>query len=160
MTTWWTSVIAVGGTLAGAVTTNLLQIKVSKTQRREVLLETRRTELLAAVSELAAALAAHRRAMWMLGHDPRDPEMIATSHETRAAITAPLVRLGVLAPSLRPVAKEAERAVYAMRNPDDLAALSRLREHALRASERFVDEASRVFGRLDTVSRVPGLEAR
>ncbi|RJQ92388.1 protein kilB [Amycolatopsis panacis] len=152
MTSWVTSLIAVGGTLAGAATTNLLQTRVNRAQRREALQEDRRAELLTAVSELVSALAVHRRTMWTLGQQPDDPDARAAAHESRAAITAPLVRVGVLAPDLLAPAKQAERAVYAMRNPPDTDTLSRLREEALNASDHLVDQASRTFHQLDTLA--------
>ncbi|WP_406632372.1 hypothetical protein [Amycolatopsis sp. WGS_07] len=39
MTSWWASLMAVAGTLAGALTTNLLEARVGRVQRREVVLE-------------------------------------------------------------------------------------------------------------------------
>jgi hypothetical protein len=154
MTTVWPSLIAVLGTLAGAMTTGLLQARVGRAQRREVLAETRRAELLAVVSELVSALANHRRAMWVRENHRltgSTDAVVATSreisHETRAAVTAPLVKLGVLAPSLRDVAKDAERATYALRNAPDLETLAERRELAVQASDRLVAEAGAAFAR-------------
>ncbi|WP_304504519.1 protein kilB [Amycolatopsis sp. FU40] len=155
MSTIWTSLIAVAGTLAGVVTTSLVQ----RAARRENLIETRRSDLVSAVSELVAALAAHRRAMWVLEHrrltlgaDERaHADALAASHETRAAITAPLVKVQILAPRLRDAAKAAETAAYALRNAPDLDTLAQLREQALDTSDRLVAAAGGALAPLDRV---------
>jgi hypothetical protein len=152
MTTVWTSLIAICGTLAGALTSGWMQARVGRAQRREAVAEARRDALLVAVGELVSALADHRLAMWRR-EDRRlagaAAEVVdaarAASHETRAAVTAPLVRVSVLAPSLRAVVQEAEQATYALRGAADQETLGALREQALQASDRLVAEAGQAF---------------
>ena len=99
----WPAVVAVIGTLAGTLVANVVQAWTARTARRE----TRRNDAVTAVAALAAALADHRRAMWVLenrqltGADQDAvAEAQAANHETRSALTAPLVLVKILTPSL------------------------------------------------------------
>jgi hypothetical protein len=123
-----------------------------RAQRREALAETRQAELVAALTELVTALANHRRAMLIreecrLTSTDADTWAAerAASHETRAAVTAPLVRFSVLAPDLAGVAKEAEQATYALRAAADPEVLQTRRTLAVEASDRLVREAGQVL---------------
>ncbi len=152
LATVWPSLIAVVGTLAGAVTAGTLQARAGQAQRQEARSEARRAERLTAVTELVTALANHRRAMWLrederLGGAATDvvAELRAASHETRSAVTSPMVRLTVLAPALRDTAAAAEQATYALRDALDRETLADLREQALRAADRLVAEAGELL---------------
>src|SRR5690606_38659309 len=63
-TTMTTTIIAVLGTLAGALLSGVLGHLSQRAQLKAQADHTRRTESLAAVTDLVAALADHRRAMW------------------------------------------------------------------------------------------------
>lgn len=152
MSDLWTSVVAVGGTLLGGLLAAAAQAWAARTSRRAEQLGTRRADALAAVTALVSALADHRRAMWVLG-DRRlagADDQIATqaeegTHVTRAAITAPLVSVRILCPTLGQAAQAATRATYAMRDAADLAELETLRASALAASDSLVDAAGELF---------------
>src|SRR4051794_31087232 len=148
----WSSVVAVAGTLAGGLVANVVQARMARTARVEARRDAHRAEALAAVKSLVAALADHRRAMWQLGDrvlsgaDRRTVDAAeAAHHETRSAITGPLVIVDILAPVLSEVAHRATDAVYAMRNPSDLDALEALRAKALAVSSELVSDAISVF---------------
>ncbi|MEU1013301.1 protein kilB [Streptomyces sp. NPDC005890] len=99
----WCSGIAVAGTLLGGAFTALLQSRRERTARAE-----RRAEALrVALGEPVAALGDHRRALWHredLRLNGASAEAVqaarAASHATRSAVTAPLVAVSVLDPSL------------------------------------------------------------
>jgi hypothetical protein len=79
-------------------------------------------------------------------------EARATSHETRSAVTAPLVTVRLLAPALSETARQAAQASYAMRNAPDTDTLETLRAAALAASDHLVDEAADVFAGMAVAS--------
>ncbi|WP_030811448.1 hypothetical protein [Streptomyces sp. NRRL S-337] len=144
-----TSVIAVIGTLLGSVTAYVLQQRAARTERAEARSEALRGRQLAAVADLVAALADHRRAMWvredlaLSGADTAACEKTrATSHETRSAITAPLLTVTLLAPALAESATYAAEATYALRGATDRAALDDLCAAAVAASDRLVTGAA------------------
>jgi hypothetical protein len=144
----WTSLVAVLGTLAGGGLTATVQGRLARANRREA----RRADALAAVAQLAAALADHRRAMWVV-EDSRlsgAPEQAvdeaqAKRHDTRAAIEIPLHTVAILVPALAQPAEEATQATFAMRNAADRDALTTLRQAAKDAHGRFVAAARVVF---------------
>ncbi|MFH8368873.1 protein kilB [Streptomyces sp. NPDC018031] len=144
-----TSIIAVIGTLAGAVTAGLMQQRAARRDRVEAREAEQRRDRLNAVTALAAALADHRRAMWVRedlrlseAPDAAYEAARAESHATRAAITAPLASVTVLAPELGPAADAAARATYALRAAPDAATLAARRTAAIEAAERLVAEAA------------------
>ena len=105
----WGSLIAVLGTLAGAVVAGILQQRAARAERAEARLAERQRERVHAFTALVTALVDHRRAMWLREKlrlagvdDDAYAEARAASHATRAAVTAPLVTLSVLAPAGRP----------------------------------------------------------
>ncbi len=155
----WSSVIAVVGTLAGGLLAGVVQLRGARAERAESRVESRRREALAAVAALASALADHRRAMFVLEDrrlaDAAEEVVDAArsiSHETRAAVTAPLVTVRLLAPTLATTAQEAATAAYAMRNAPDTTVLETRRRVALAASDRLVDQAAVVFAGLAVAS--------
>jgi type II secretory pathway pseudopilin PulG len=148
MSAVWTSLVAVVGTLAGGVLSAMVQGVLARANRREA----RRADALAAVAQLAAALANHRRAMWVLedrrltaAPAPAVDEAQTITHDTRAAIEIPLHTVSILVPALAQPAEEATRATFAMRNAVDSDVLETLRQAAKDAHGRFVAAAREVF---------------
>ena len=158
----WPAVVAVIGTLAGTLVANVVQAWTARTARRE----TRRNDAVTAVAALAAALADHRRAMWVLenrqltGADQDAvAEAQAANHETRSALTAPLVLVKILTPSLAALAQTATQATFAMRGAADSEALEQLRAAARNACDDLVREAGRLFAALGAAVAVRGTAA-
>ena len=154
----WDSLIAVGGTLAGGLVASVTQLRGARADRRETLREARRSEALAAVTALAAALAAHRRAMWQfedakLRDKPEQTitELEAVQHGTRSAINAPMTTVAILTPTLAGPAREAAQATYAMRDAGDLDVLEARRAVALGAADQFVEAAAEFFAEVGLV---------
>ncbi|MFJ7157307.1 protein kilB [Streptomyces sp. NPDC101118] len=145
----WPSIIAVLGTLAGALTAGMLQQRTARTARAEQRADAHRQDQLGAVTEFAAALDAHRSAMF---HRERlaltdagaeqQLEAQTNSHDTRTAITAPHVRLQVLVPELAVPAQRAADATYALRTATTRAELDALRRTAKEAAAAFVAAAA------------------
>ncbi|MFF1779927.1 protein kilB [Streptomyces virginiae] len=145
----WASVVAVLGTLAGALTAGLLQHRSARTARAEQRADGHRQDQLAAVTEFAAALDAHRSAIFhrerlTLTSAGPEPELAAQtrSHETRAAITAPHIRLQILVPELAVPAQQAADATYSLRKATDRADLDDRRHAAKEAATAFVTAAA------------------
>ncbi|MEU8683017.1 protein kilB [Streptomyces sp. NPDC048611] len=141
----WQSVIAILGTLAGASVTAWFQQRGQRAERAAATLAAHRRDALDAVTDLVTALADHRTTMW-LREDARLAgadwtTLRADSHTTRAAITAPAVRVAILLPALADTAQAATAATYAMRNATDHAALAAAREDAVTAADRLIDAA-------------------
>ncbi|MFJ8982909.1 protein kilB [Streptomyces sp. NPDC102282] len=140
-----TAIVAVLGTLAGALLTGTLQHISQRAQRTEAAAAARRAQGLAAVTELATALANHRRAMWiredlrLRGQDWSEAR--AESHATRSAITAPLLHVSMLLPSLAPAAQAAVDAAYGLRGRDGATPLAAARERAIKEADAFVAAA-------------------
>ncbi|MFJ9078729.1 protein kilB [Streptomyces sp. NPDC102278] len=147
--------VAVVGTPAGVLTAGLLQHRAARTARAEARSDARRQEKPAAVTDLATALDAHRSAMFhrerpAMTDDPygaaADPDARTaaqtTSHDTRTAITAPLVRLQVLVPEPAASAQAAADATYALRKAGTSPELKVLRQAAKAASVAFVASAA------------------
>jgi hypothetical protein len=148
----WATVIAVVGTLAGGVLAGVVQARTARAGRAESRRDAWLADAVAAVTALVVALADHRRAMWVLGDlrlSGADKAAVAqarsVTHETRSAVTAPLVTVSILAPMLARSAQRAVKAAYAMRNAPDSSVLEVLRAGALETSDHFVDEAGAVF---------------
>ncbi|HWU07511.1 MAG TPA: protein kilB [Streptomyces sp.] len=140
-----TAIVAVLGTLAGALLTGTLQHLSQRAQRTATETAARRTEAVTAVTELASALADHRRAMWiredlrLRGEDWAAAR--AESHSTRSAVTAPLLRVQLLLPAVAPAAQEAARATYALRDSDGQTPLAAARLHAIQKTDALVEAA-------------------
>ncbi|MFF6794561.1 protein kilB [Streptomyces filamentosus] len=146
------TVIAVLGTLLGAVVAGAIQHRSARAGRDAVRADARRDRELAAAADFAAAVAAHRRAMAVregLRLSGADDQALAAaraeSHATRSAIEAPRVLVAILTPVLAPAAERAARASYALRGAPDAAALDALRETAIQAADAFTAAASRRF---------------
>lgn len=139
----WQTLIAVLGTLAGVGITSGHQARAARTARADA----RRTEGLEAVTELVARLADHRRIMWMresIRLDGGDWSAArAESHSSRSAITAPLLRVQLLMPTLADAAQDAAAAAYALRGAERDDILSQLRTAAIAASDALVAAAGR-----------------
>ncbi|GHC37535.1 MULTISPECIES: protein kilB [Streptomyces rochei group] len=145
-----TTIIAVVGTLAGALLTGALAHLSQRAQRKADTDTTRRTEGLAAVTDLITALTDHRRTMWiredlrLRGEDWTQAR--TESHTTRSAITAPLLRVQLLLPSLAPDARAAAQATYALRGAEDGEALTAARDASLAADEHLLTKAGHLLG--------------
>jgi hypothetical protein len=149
-----TSMVAVLGTLGGVLVTGLVQGRLARTARQESRYDARRSEALTAVTALVAALSDHRRAMWLredlrlTGAAAETVEQVrAASHATRSAITAPLVTVRILTPTLAAVAQHAAQATYALREATDHATLTALRDEALCTADRLIESAGLLFTR-------------
>ncbi|WP_371787284.1 pRL2-23 [Streptomyces albidoflavus] len=145
------TLLAVAGTLLGALVSGLLQHHLARASRAEARAVQDLTAHLDAVTDLADALSAHRRAMWavldatLTGDDPdRVTELRDESHRTRAAVTAPAVRMRLLIAdqAVRDAATTAIAATYAIRDAADPTHLNALRQAALSAHDHLVEEAA------------------
>ncbi|MFE7347568.1 hypothetical protein [Streptomyces fimicarius] len=145
------TVVAVLGTLLGAIVAGIFQQKNANRAAGAITAEQLRRERLAAVTELAAAGSDHRRAMRMRGEAKlsgsvdRFEELRAASHATRSAITRPLVAVQVLIPdaAVRSAAQTMVTTTYRMRDADTSAeALAAAQTEARAAHDRFVDAAA------------------
>ncbi|OIJ85077.1 hypothetical protein BIV25_45070 [Streptomyces sp. MUSC 14] len=148
----WPSIVAVIGTLAGALTAGLLQHCAAVSARAEQRADAHRQDQLGAVTDFAAALDAHRSAMFhrerlaLIDADTEHQlEAQAKSHDTRTAITAPHVRLHVLVPELAGLAQQAADATYALRNATGRAELDALRHAAKEAAAAFIAAAAELL---------------
>ncbi|MET9293832.1 pRL2-23 [Streptomyces sp. NPDC003077] len=146
----WSTLIAVVGTLAGALVSGLLQHRVARADRIEARREQVRRDRMHAVTSLATALSDHRRAMWelydaTLTDQPaqRVQELRDESHRTRSAITEPAVRVRLLIAdeAVRAAAAQATTATYVIRDATGLDDLQARRHAALCAHDAFVDAA-------------------
>ncbi|MFI9046130.1 protein kilB [Streptomyces sp. NPDC053427] len=145
----WPSIVAVLGTLAGALTAGLLQHRSVRTARAEQRADSHRQDQLGAVTDFAAALDVHRSAMFhrerlalTAAGTEHQLEAQTRSHDTRAAITAPHVRLQVLVPDLAGPAQQAADATYALRNATGRTELDALRHATKEASAACVAAAA------------------
>ncbi|MFF4756362.1 protein kilB [Streptomyces sp. NPDC002514] len=144
------TIIAIVGTLAGAALSALVQGRQQRTALVGTETVARRQAAVDAVADLVAAVSAHRSAMWhreslrLAGQDWTEAR--TASHASRAAITAPAVRLAVLLPALRPAADAAAHASYALRGADTTTVLDAAREASLAADQHLVAEAGRLLG--------------
>ncbi|WP_424213573.1 protein kilB [Streptomyces sp. BI20] len=143
------ALLAIVGTVAGALVSGLLSHLAQRAQRRDARSVARRTEALAAFTSLATSLADHRRAMWV-----REETRLlglaweaarAESHTTRSALTAPTLAALVLLPGLSREVDEALTATYHLRGSADLDTLTARREAALAAADRLVSAAADHF---------------
>ncbi|WP_303658455.1 protein kilB [Streptantibioticus silvisoli] len=144
------SIVAVAGTLLGSVVAYWLQQRASRAERAAAGAADVQREVTAAVAQLAAALADHRSAMWLredLRLSGTEPDAYdrarAASHTTRAAITAPLATVKILAPHLARPAAEAAQAAYALRNAADTDTLNAARAAAITAADQLLTAAAR-----------------
>ncbi|MEV6426026.1 hypothetical protein [Streptomyces sp. NPDC051662] len=154
----FTTIVAVLGTLLGVVVTGVFQARTTSRadiQAREAEL---RRERLAAITDLADTITAHRIAMYRRGDarlkgrsDDHVEELRAISHDTRREVTPPLTRLRVLIqdPAVREAADAMVTATYGMRRSDGttdatltLAGLTAARQAAVDAHDAFVDAAA------------------
>jgi len=145
----FTAIVAVLGTLAGSLLTGALQHYSQRAARRAEVEAARSSEGLAAVADLAAALADHRRAMWVreeLRLRQEDwTEARVESHRTRSALTVPLLRVQLLMPAVADAAQTAARATYALRGgwESGETGLAARREHAIAKTDELVTAAGR-----------------
>ena len=144
------TIVAIVGTLAGAALSALFQGRQQRTALAGAEAASRRQAAVDAVAELVAAVAAHRAAMWsreslrLAGEDWAEAR--TASQATRAAISAPAVRVAVLATALRTAADTAVQASYALRGAQTRESLDAAREASVNADEQLVIEAGRLLG--------------
>ncbi|MFF8996194.1 protein kilB [Streptomyces sp. NPDC014983] len=144
------TIIAIIGTLAGSALTALVQGRQQRTALAGSETMARRQAAVDAVAEMVAAVAAHRAAMWhreslrLKGEDWSEAR--AASQATRAAISAPAVRVQVLVPDLRTAVDTATRATYALRGTETTEALEAARTASLEADAQLISEAGRLLG--------------
>ncbi|MER7050394.1 hypothetical protein ABT391_36815 [Streptomyces jumonjinensis] len=146
-----TAAIAVLGTLLGAIVTARLQDRTADRADRSTRAQEIRREQLAAVTDLAAALSDHRRAMFVRGeaklsgaNETRVQELRDASHATRSAVTRPHVALRVVITdqAVRAAADAMVTATYAMRDASTPEALDHGRRSAIDAHDAFVNAAA------------------
>ncbi|MFD8688177.1 hypothetical protein [Streptomyces sp. NPDC059651] len=149
------TVLAVTGTLLGAIVTGTFQHLAAGRAERAAAAAQLRRDRLDAVTTLASAGSDHRRALWMRGEavlrgadEAEREELRARSHVTRSAITRPLVALRLLvpAPAVHTAAQAMVVATYDMvdaaTSREELAAAQ---DTARAAHDRFVDAAAAYF---------------
>ncbi|MFJ4343234.1 hypothetical protein [Streptomyces sp. NPDC088915] len=151
------AVIAIVGTLLGALVTGKLQERSAGRTESAARGEQVRRDRLAAVTDLAEALSDHRARMWHRGDAllaGADTELLAglraQTQESRSRITRPLVTLRVLItdPAVRAAADRMVDLTYAMREAYTTTdALAQAREDAKTAHNAFVDAAAAFFDR-------------
>ncbi|MYV66851.1 protein kilB [Streptomyces sp. SID2131] len=146
------TVIAVLGTLLGAVVAGFIQHRTTRTARDAERADRHRDQALEAVTALASALATHRRTQFvreelrLAGADQTRLEAArAELHATRAAIETPRVLVAILLPALAPAADAAAQATYDLRDAPDADTLAALRQDAIGATKAFVAAAARHF---------------
>ncbi|MER8237448.1 protein kilB [Streptomyces sp. NPDC094049] len=143
------TVLAIAGTLLGAIVTGWLQHISQRSNRRATDAAALRAEGLAALTDLVTALADHRRAMWvredlrLRGEDWTEAR--TESHRTRSAITTPLLRVQLLLPALAPSARKATQTTYTLRGVAALDVLDVARANAITATDELVTAAGRAF---------------
>jgi hypothetical protein len=147
-----TAVIAVVGTLLGALLSGLFQHHAAGRTEKVARAERLRRDRLEAVTALAVAICDHRAAMWargdaVLNGDPpeRLRELKTRAHATRSAVTRPLIalRLHISDPAVRQAADAMVTATYAMRDAyTSTHDLTEARQAAVVAHDHFIDVAA------------------
>ncbi|MEU9204088.1 hypothetical protein [Streptomyces sp. NPDC048332] len=149
------TVLAVLGTLLGAIVTGTFQHMAAGRAERAAATAQVRRDRLDAVTTLAAAGSDHRRALWMRGEallrgadEAEREELRARSHATRSAITRPLVALRLLVPepAVHISAQAMVVATYDMVDAaTDREGLTAAQDAARAAHDRFIDAAAAYF---------------
>jgi len=146
-----TTVIAVLGTLLGALVSGLLQHRLARSARADARDDQLRADQLATVTTLAVAVSDHRRAMWQVSEarltsQPADriTELRDESHRTRSAITAPAARVRLLIrdQAVRAAAVEAIQTTFRMRDASGLRELEEMRQAALTTHDTLIETAA------------------
>ncbi|MFJ2745415.1 hypothetical protein ACIO3O_37800 [Streptomyces sp. NPDC087440] len=148
------TIIAIAGTLLGAIVAGVIQrVNTARAHQESQAVQLRRDKL-TAVTEFAAALDAHRAAMFKRGEaalagaaEARVEELGARVQETRAGVSRPLVTLQVLIsdPAVRGTADVLVEATLRLREAETAEELTAFRLGAARAHERFVAAAGAYF---------------
>ncbi|GAA5083322.1 hypothetical protein [Streptomyces similanensis] len=151
------AVIAIIGTLLGALVTGKLQERAAGRTEAAMRGEQLRRDRLDAVTNLAEAISTHRSLMWRRGDavlknasTDRVDELRAQTQESRSQVTRPLVALRILVtdPAVRAAADQMVTLTYAMREAyTDADALTQAREDAKNACDAFVEAAAAYFAR-------------
>lgn len=126
-----TGVIAVLGTLMGAVVSGLIQRRVARDGLAATERAALRRDQIAAISELAAAAADHRRTSVhrrVLAARGVDAEQLnaatAAVHGTRSAMAEPLARVRLLLPdpAVQTAVEDLATTTFALRDAEDIEA--------------------------------------
>ncbi|MFG2220503.1 hypothetical protein ACGFN1_37855 [Streptomyces sp. NPDC048685] len=152
-----TAALAIVGTLLGSIVSGRFQERAAERSVRVSQGEAIRRDRLEAITALASAISDHRQAMWkradaVLSDAPAE-EVVAlreASHQTRAAVTRPLVALRVLIAdqAVRTTVDTMISLTYGMRQPyATKEELSVVREAAKDAEDAFVDAAAGYLAR-------------
>ncbi|WP_050781518.1 hypothetical protein, partial [Streptomyces sp. SPB78] len=124
-----TTILAIAGTLLGALLTGLLSQRQADRTADRAADQVRHTAAVDAAAALAEAIDAHRAAMYVREEAHLSGEdwdhLRDASHATRAAITAPLLRVKLLLPEIAETAERATTSTYALRDAADLDDLER-----------------------------------
>ncbi|MEU8764974.1 protein kilB [Streptomyces sp. NPDC048659] len=143
------TIVAILGTLLGAIVTGTIQHISQRATRRSDAAAARTAEGLTALTDLVTALSDHRRAMWvredlrLRGEDWTDAR--TESHRTRSAITAPLLRVQLLLPALAPAARQAAETTYTLRGAIASDVLATARDNAIRSTDELIAAAGRAL---------------
>ncbi|MEU2265231.1 pRL2-23 [Streptomyces olindensis] len=149
----WTTVVAVLGTLLGAVVAGVIQHRTARAGRAQDRAEALWRDRLDAITALAACATEHRRVLYaqqdaQLHALRTDPDHLAALKEeryaTRSATTAQLVRLHLLIvdPAVRQAAADLVTATYNLRDLADADDIEAHRLAAVAAHDTFVDTAA------------------
>jgi hypothetical protein len=151
------TVLAVVGTLLGSIVAGLFQHKSAGRTERVARAEQLRKDQMEAATALAVAVSDHRSAMWVRGDavlkgdtDDRVRELKVRTHETRSAVTRPLIalKLHIIDLAVQEAAVAMVSATYGMRAAyGSTAELTQARESAMLAHDTFVDTAAAFLAR-------------
>lgn len=150
------AVIAIIGTLLGAVVSGKFAERAAGRTEGAVRGEQMRRDRLEAITNLAEAISTHRSLMWRRGDavlNNAGAECIdalrAQSQESRSQITRPLTALRILItdPAVRAAADQMVTLTYAMRDASTTDALAQAREDAKTSCDLFVDTAAAYLAR-------------
>lgn len=145
------TIVAVIGTLLGAVIAGAYQQHAAGRTERLASTEQLARDRREAITALSIAISDHRSMMYRrcdaaLRALPADrvQELRDASHQTRAAVTRPLVTLRLLITdqTVRTAADLMVTATYAMRDATDRDSITAARQAALIAHDAFVDHAA------------------
>ncbi|GGZ82918.1 hypothetical protein [Streptomyces rubiginosohelvolus] len=151
------AVIAIAGTLLGALVSGKFQERAAGRTENAVRGEQLRRDRLEAVTNLAEAISTHRSLMWRRGDAvlkdapaERIDDLRSQTQESRSQVTRPLVALRILItdPAVRTAVDRMVTLTYAMRDAyTTTEALTQVREDAKASCDDFVEAAAAYFAR-------------
>ncbi|MEU2078599.1 hypothetical protein [Streptomyces sp. NPDC013489] len=153
----WAAIIAIAGTLLGALVSGRFQERAAGRTEDAVRGEQLRRDRLEAVTNFAEAISTHRSLMWRRGDavvknapTERIDDLRAQTQESRSQVTRPLTALRILLtdPAVRAAADQTVTLTYAMREAFTTAEeLTAAREAAKNSCDAFVEAAAAFFAR-------------